>query len=126
MAESLREEIARLTAKLKSSQQSSPAPVQASKPMAKPKVVEVPQETEAEDEYVDEDDEEIPVQAEKVSPMPQKQEIVGTEKPSQEETEAEAQKIMFLQDNGIFRSELLNILKVIAGVLVEMNGKNKN
>lgn len=91
----------------------------------KPVKQEIPAPIEEEeiDEGIDEEeseDEEIPAKQEKTSV-----------KPSNKVSDAEknAQQIMFLQDNGIFRVELLNNLQeiskalvVIAGVLVDLSG----
>ena len=122
MAENLRDVIARMKADPKSVQQDpKPAPAQ------------VPQETEVK---------EVPEQQkeEKVEEMPEKKEIVAP-KPSNEVTEASdktdqqdqqqnvARELMMLQDNGIYRQQLLHQLQeikkaliVIAQVLVDLSG----
>ena len=113
------------------SQQSKPKPVP-----QETKVKEVPQETEglndAEDDYVDDDEEEIPEIEQKVEEKP-----IVKEKPIEKvdpKINAEQQiemEIAMLQDNGRFRIELLHQLQeinkalvVVAGVLVDLAGKD--
>ena len=95
----------------------------------KPKV-EVPQETVGsdEDEFdddLDEDDEEdedevpeqveTPTKAKKVAP--QTSDAVSDEEKAQAEMQEQAQRVMLLQDNGVFRSELLSQLNEIRKAL---------
>lgn len=78
------------------------------------------------DEEMDEDIEEAketPKPQEKVVVKPQKQELEATDQAQMNEN---AQRILLLQDNGIFRAELLHQMQelnkamvVIAGILVD-------
>jgi len=121
MAESLREVIAR---RLANSQQ-SPTPTPTPK-------VEVPQKVEeSEDEFDDDPVVETPiVKQEEVTP--QTKDGVPNEKKAQEEMQENMQRIMLLQDSGIFRSELLNqlneikkALTILASIGIELTKPNE-
>jgi len=123
MAEDLKQVIARIKAKQQSSQQSQ----KVEKPVVNNPV---PAPIEAEEEEFDEEeemDEEMP-KAKEISPVkPQKQ----VAQAQIDEVRKRQEEIMLLQDNGIYRVQLLNQLQeinkalvVIAGVLVDLsNGK---
>jgi len=129
MAEDLRQVIARIKSRQQSSQQSA---VKVEKPVVN---APIPVQAEAEEEYIEEDEkveDEIPKQAD-ISPVkPQKQATEQVSSASQEMLSRQ-QELMLLQDNGIFRVQLLHQLQeinkalvVIAGVLVDLsNGTRK-
>ena len=120
MAENLREVIARM----KGNQQNSPTSKPASVPAPKPAKV-VPKEIkEAEDDYLDEE-ENLELEEEKPVEVEEKQDA---DVPVDQRI---AMEIEMLQNNGRFRVELLHQLQemnkalvVIAGVLVDLSGKN--
>lgn len=123
MAEDLKQVIARIKAK----QQSSP---QSNKVAEKPVPTPTPAPIEAEEEEFDEEEtEEVEMpKAQEISPVKPQKQVADTGK---EEIRARQEEIMLLQDNGIFRVQMLNQLNeinkalvVIAGVLVDLsNGK---
>lgn len=106
-----------MIARIKSKQNSQQSKVE----KTAPKKEEIPAPIEEEDEFVEED-EEMPTEEKKQSVKPQEQATEGRK---------EAQQIMLLQDNGIYRVQMLNQLQeinkalvVIASVLADLsNGK---
>jgi hypothetical protein len=115
MAESLKD----LIAKLKSQQQQNSQQV-TNKPIEKPVPVPMPSQVDEDEDYVGEDEEEIKETPQVVQKHAQK--------PSQEEM-GDIQKVMLLQDNGIYRASMLDqmekmnrSLMIIAGVLAELSG----
>lgn len=126
MGENLREVIARI--KAKQSSQTSKAEV---KPAEKVKPVAQKIEDEEEDFDDDEEDEkEVPVREEKPAVKPKEQVLEASETNMDMETaRQQQQEVMLLQDNGIFRvqmlhqlSEINKALVVIAGVLADLSG----
>ena len=121
MAENIREVIARLKNNQQSnSQQSKPKPVP-----QETKVKEVPQETEglndAEDDYVDDEEEEVPEIDQKPVENAEDQTV----------DQQIAMEIELLQNDGRYRVELLHQMQEInksllgiAEILVDLAGKN--
>ena len=123
MAENLRDVIARI--KQQNSQQQAPVTPQ----VEKPKVAEVPAPIPVEDEDFDEEFQEDPTTEEKtVEKSVNSKNIKSSE--DQANTTSIIQQIDALQNNGVFRLELLSQLNeikqalvIIAGQLVDLNGK---
>jgi len=132
MAENLREVIARRLAGSPSSNEQTPAPAPA--PTLKEVPQEVPQEVEKVAEVEELKNEEIVVEetpAEQNKVPENAPETVTDEDKTRAEMQEQAQRVMMLQDSGIFRSELLHQLNdisrsltVIAGVCVELTKTN--
>lgn len=86
------------------------------------------------EEELDEDElgEEMPVEAGKPPVMPQKQGTEASRGQVVSDAEKVQQELIFLQDNGIFRQQLLHQLQeinkalvVMAGVLVDLSGNGQ-
>ena len=112
MAENLREVIARRLANSQTSKTPTPAPA----PKEVPQEVKGLDEEEFDDEgELDEEEVETPIKEEKVAPKVTGE--VSDEEKQQALMQENAQRIMMLQDNGIFRAELLHQLNEIKRAL---------
>jgi hypothetical protein len=132
MADNLKEVIAKLKAQqTQNSQNINKAQV----PKPAPVKVEIPKETEElveDDQFLEDDEDEETI--EDIKEEPKKDAIKPTGAVSKQDVDPDGQiemEIALLQNNGRFRAELLNQLNelnralvVIAGALVDLNGKN--
>jgi len=112
MAENLREVIARRLANSQTSKTPTPAPA----PKEVPQEVKGLDEEEFDDEgELDEEEVETPIKEKKVAPKVTEE--ISDEEKQQALMQENAQRIMMLQDNGIFRAELLHQLNEIKRAL---------